>query len=94
MAKMSVDDKLGVVKFLTDEAESHILIHEDYKDEQEINRLVMACPANLYHYDNGVLVFNHEGCLECGTCRVISGGKGVKSWKHPKGSMGVEYHQG
>lgn len=94
MAKMSVDDKLGFDKFVTDEHESHIQINEDYHDEAEIKRLVMACPANLYHYDNGKLVFSHEGCLECGTCRVISGGKGVKSWKHPKGAMGVEFHQG
>ena len=93
MAKMSVDDKLGFDKFVTDEHESHIQINEDYHDEAEIKRLVMACPANLYHYDDGKLVFSHEGCLECGTCRVISGGKGVKSWKHPKGAMGVEFHQ-
>ena len=74
MAKMSVDDKLGFDKFVTDEHESHIQINEDYHDEAEIKRLVMACPANLYHYDDGKLVFSHEGCLECGTCRVISGG--------------------
>lgn len=68
MAKMSVDDKLGVVKFVTDEHESHIEINEDYQDEAEIKRLVMACPAELYKYTDGKLVFNHEGCLECGTC--------------------------
>ena len=64
MAKMSVDDKLGVVKFVTDEHESHIEINEDYQDEAEIKRLVMACPAELYKYTDGKLVFNHEGCLE------------------------------
>ena len=32
MAKMSIDDKLGVDKFTTDEHESHILINEDYAD--------------------------------------------------------------
>lgn len=53
MAKMSVDDKLGFDKFVTDEHESHIQINEDYHDEAEIKRLVMACPANLYHYDDG-----------------------------------------
>ena len=81
MAKMSVDDKLGFDKFVTDEHESHILINEDYHDEAEIKRLVMACPANLYHYDDGKLVFSHEGCLECGTCRVISGDtQGSRCW--------------
>lgn len=94
MAKMSVDDKLGFVKFVTDEKWSHIEINEDYADEKEIKRVVMACPAGLYHYDNGKVSFNHEGCLECGTCRVVSGGKVVKSWNHPKGGRGVEFHQG
>ena len=94
MAKMSIDDKLGVDKFTTDEHESHILINEDYADEEEIKRLVMACPANLYHYEEGKLVFSHEGCLEWGTCRVLSHDKRVKSCKHPKGAMGVEFHKG
>ena len=84
----------GANSFFANEYSNHIQINEDYHDEAEIKRLVMACPANLYHYDDGKLVFSHEGCLECGTCRVISGGKGVKSWKHPKGAMGVEFHQG
>ena len=94
MAKMSIDDKLGLVKFVTDEHESHILIDEEYADEAEIKRLVMACPAELYKYIDGKLTFSHEGCLECGTCRVLAGGKGVKSWTHPKGAMGVEFRQG
>ena len=38
--------------------------------------------------------FNHEGCLECGTCRVLSGGKVVESWNHPQGGMGVEFRHG
>ena len=94
MAKMSVDDKLGVVKFNTDENNPHITIDENCHDEELIHRLVMACPANLYHYDDGKLVFSHEGCLECGTCRVIAGGKAVKTWNHPQGGAGVEFHQG
>ena len=94
MAKMIVDDKLGTVKFVTDEHNPHIYINEDYADEAEIKRLVMACPAELYKYTDGKLTFNHEGCLECGTWRVISGGKGVKSWTHPQGAMGVEFHKG
>ena len=36
MAKMSVDDKLGFDKLVTDEHESHIQINEDYHDEAEI----------------------------------------------------------
>ena len=92
--KVSGDDKLGYNVFHTDESYAHIEINSDFKDEEEIRKVVLACPAELYKYENGELAFNHEGCLECGTCRVVSGGKVVKSWNHPYGEMGVTYMQG
>ena len=94
MAKMTLDDKLGLDRFYADEHHSHIEINEDYSNEKEINLLVGACPAGLYIYEEGKISFNHEGCLECGTCRVLSSGKVVKSWEYPIGSKGVEFRQG
>ncbi len=94
MAKLSVDDKLGFTKFYTDEHNPHITIQDNDPDEEEIKRLVLACPAGLYRYEGGKAIFSHEGCLECGTCRVLSGGKVVKSWDYPAGGSGVEYRQG
>ena len=92
--KVPVDDKLGYDIFHTDESYAHIEIDKDYKNEEEIRKVVLACPAGLYKYENGVVTFSHEGCLECGTCRVVSGGKVVKSWNHPYGGAGVTYVQG
>ena len=92
--KVPVDDKLGYNRFNTDESYAHIEINEDFKDEAEIRKVVLACPAELYKYENGELTFNHEGCPECGTCRVVSGGKVVKMWNHPYGGAGVTYMQG
>lgn len=93
--KLSVDDKLGMDRFISDENNPHITLNPDYKDANEIKRLVMACPAELYRLEeDGSLSFNHEGCLECGTCRVLSGGKVVKSWDHPESGMGIEYRCG
>lgn len=96
MAKMTIDDKLGLDRFHADEKHSHIELNEDYADQAQIDLLLKACPAHLYRQDapGGKVSFNHEGCLECGTCRVISGGKVVKSWNHPEGGMGVEYRMG
>ncbi|MDR0424301.1 MAG: 4Fe-4S dicluster domain-containing protein [Clostridiales Family XIII bacterium] len=94
MAKMSVDDKLGVVRFKVDEHNAHIIVDDTYQNMDEINLLVMACPASLYSYEDGKVAFNYEGCLECGTCRVLSSGKVIKSWSYPRGPLGVEYHQG
>lgn len=93
--KMSVDDKLGLNRFNADEHHSHIILNEDFKDEKEIQRVIKVCPAQLYRIEaDGQLSFNHEGCLECGTCRVLSGGKVIKSWEHPESGMGIEYRCG
>lgn len=94
MAAMRLDDKLGFVRFKVDEQGSHIVVNESYGDEKEIRLLVAACPAGLYAYEEGKLSFNYEGCLECGTCRVLSGGKLIESWNYPRGAKGVEYRQG
>lgn len=94
MAKLSVDDKLGFDKFYTDEHHPHITVDSEYGNGEDILRLLKACPAGLYRYEGGKVIFSHEGCLECGTCRVLSGGKVVKSWAHPEGGAGVEYRQG
>ncbi len=94
MKKMSIDDKLGLDMFRTDEEESHIQVDLEFTDEAEIRKLLLACPAECYKYIDGKLSFSHLGCLECGTCRVLSHGKIVKSWNHPHGEIGVSFRQG
>lgn len=94
MAQMSVDDKLGIDCFFMDKNNPHITINNDYENEEKIKQLVMACPAGLYNYESGKITFNHEGCLECGTCRVLSKGKIVESWNYPMGGFGIEFRQG
>ncbi|MDR2487271.1 MAG: 4Fe-4S dicluster domain-containing protein [Clostridiales Family XIII bacterium] len=94
MARMTLDDKLGLDRFHTDENNPHIHIDEEFADAQELERLVMACPAGLYETVDGRLRFNFEGCLECGTCRILSGGRAVRSWEYPRGSKGVHFAKG
>lgn len=94
MKKMSIDDKLGLDLFHTDEEESHIQVDLDCTDEAEIQKLLLACPAECYKYIGGKLSFSHLGCLECGTCRVLSHGRIVKEWRHPQSGVGVTFRQG
>ena len=51
--KVPVDDKLGYNRFNTDESYAHIEIDPEFKDEEEIRKVVLACPAELYKYENG-----------------------------------------
>ena len=93
--KVNVAEKLGVNKFYTDEKNSHIEIEKEYPDKNEISRLVRVCPAAVYSLDDsGALFFEYLGCLECGTCKVLSEGKVVKSWNYPDGTKGIEYRLG
>ena len=94
MKKMSVDDKLALDLFHTDEEESHIQVDLDYGDEAEIRKLLLGCPAECYKWIDGKLTFSHLGCLECGTCRILSHGKVVQEWRHPQSGVGVSFRQG
>ena len=92
---MSIDDKLGVNKFNADMSWSHIDVDHEHPDKEQVRKVILACPAHLYRLnDDGAIRFNHEGCLECGTCRVVSGGKVVKKWEHPKDGKGVQFRKG
>ena len=92
---MSIDDKLGVNKFNADMSWSHIDVDHEHPDKEQVRKVILACPAHLYRLnDDGTIRFNHEGCLECGTCRGVSGGKVVKKWEHPKDGKGVQFRKG
>ena len=93
--KVNVAEKLGVNKDHTDEHNPHIQVDKEYLDRDEIERVVRVCPAALYSVDdNGTLFFDYLGCLECGTCKVLSEGKVVEDWNYPVGTKGVEYRLG
>jgi ferredoxin like protein len=93
--KVNVAEKLGANKFNTDEHNSHIEVDKDYKDKNEISRVVRVCPAAAYSLDeNDTLFFEYLGCLECGTCKALSEGKLVKNWNYPAGARGIEYRLG
>ena len=94
MKKMSIDDKLALNIFHTNEVEPHIKADLTCTDMEEIKKLLLACPAACYKYIDGTFSFSHLGCLECGTCRVLSGGKIVQEWNHPQGGEGVTFRQG
>jgi ferredoxin like protein len=93
---MNVEQKLSVNKFVVDEGHPHIVIHEDKMDAATLKALTVVCPAGLYTMsENGKMAFEIAGCLECGTCRVVTAHlPGAMEWDHPKPSFGVQYRCG
>lgn len=90
-----IEEKLGVNKYFVDEGNAHIEIDPSYPDMKEKMKLINACPAGLYKFnEDKTLSFDYAGCLECGTCRVLCLGTVVKKWEFPEGTMGVEFRKG
>lgn len=93
MDNMTVTEKLNVDKFTVYEEESHIKVDKKFADKEEVDKVIRICPAALYVEDENGVRFDYLGCLECGTCRVLSGGRVVTDWKYPVESFGVTYRQ-
>lgn len=68
---------------------SHIEL-QDNVDEQQAALLEKICPAGLFQRDaDGRLVFHHQGCLECGCCRLIVGDAALSAWRYPPSGSGI-----
>ena len=92
--KPDMDGKLARVVFNIDR-EPHITVDKDRCGDCPDRPCLSACPAENYTWDEGsdALVFNFEGCLECGTCRFICPLDAI-SWSYPRGGFGVAYRWG
>ena len=85
--------KLGVnvFKMLT---APHIKIREGRETDSRLEAAIRICPAGLYSKnDQGDIVLTTEGCLECGTCRLICTTE-VLEWSYPEGGTGVQFRFG
>lgn len=92
---MTIEEKLGVDKFAIDEENPHILLDDACRDRETVASLLKACPAGLYKLaEDGTLLFDYAGCLECGTCRVLALGTVLKTWEFPGGTFGISYRFG
>lgn len=90
---MSIADKLGKTKFKVYD-ESHIKVKKEIDDMELARKLCKACPAGLYNIDaDGRLQFSYLGCLECGTCRLLAGGRQIEQWDYPVCDFGVQYRK-
>jgi len=66
--------------------EKYLLLDNLYST---INALpVTLCPTKCYSEENGKVLIQHEGCVDCGTCSEET------EWKHPRGEKGIHYQYG
>lgn len=86
--------KLGLNVFKPVEGKPHISIKKGMERDPRLRWMVSLCPAGLYkEQPSGEVTLLLEGCLECGTCRVVCGDT-VLQWDYPEGGTGVQYRFG
>jgi ferredoxin like protein len=94
MIQMSVLEKLAVDKFELDEGNPHIHVRQEICQNLCKERYCLfVCPAELYSKQDGAILVEWAGCLECGTCQSVCPHDALE-WAYPRGGFGVFYRYG
>lgn len=98
MERYSPEQLLGLDKFNVDEQEPHIVLDKALCSTCQNKPCLVTCSAVCYKLNQkDEIQFDHAGCLECGTCRVVCrhlGNRGVVKWEYPRATFGIKYRYG
>ena len=90
-----VEDKLYQNRYLVDVGRPHIKVRPHSTPSTALLSLVNICPAGCYaRADTGQVEITPDGCMECGTCRVVAEATGDIEWNYPRGGFGVLFKFG
>ena len=70
--------------------EPHIIVDYTKCKDCEWKPCLRLCPAECYTMVGDEVLFSYEGCLECGTCRIVCPEKAIK-WSYPKSGRGIHF---
>jgi ferredoxin like protein len=94
---LKVEEKLFQDRYKVDTGHPHITIkNADVCTHRCSNKqCTVCCPAGCYtHEGNGNVVLITDGCLECGTCRIICDEHHNVNWEWPRGGFGILFKFG
>ncbi|MEL6774630.1 MAG: ferredoxin family protein [Pseudomonadota bacterium] len=92
---LRMEERLYQNRYLVDEGRPHITIRRNIHDSPELKSLVHICPAGCYEKgDDGRVEIVSDGCMECGTCRIVCQATGEIEWSYPRGGYGVLFKFG
>jgi len=93
---IKVEEKLYQNRYRVDEGRPHIeIINQSLCVQCEQKACTICCPASCYtkEGDGGVTLIT-DGCLECGTCRIICDEHRNLRWEYPRGGYGILFKFG
>jgi ferredoxin like protein len=90
-----IEEKLYQNRYVVDAGKPHIKVREHDVPSESLKSLVTTCPAACYSLnEHGKVEIVADGCMECGTCRVVCGPTGEVEWNYPRGGYGVLFKFG
>jgi ferredoxin like protein len=94
--RVGLEKKLSINSYSVDPARAHIRIIDHHVCLQcERQQCINCCPAACYApQPDGTVLFSYEGCVECGTCRIVCNEFGNIEWTYPRGGFGIQYRFG
>ncbi|MBL8574544.1 MAG: ferredoxin family protein [Hyphomicrobiaceae bacterium] len=93
--QVRVEDKLFQNRYLVDAGRPHITVRPHTKPSETLLALTTVCPAGCYaETESGQVECTPDGCMECGTCRVLAEASGDIEWNYPRGGYGVLFKFG
>lgn len=95
--KSTIEEKLFQNRFRVDAERPHIQIKNSdiCAGQCTAKQCVVCCPAACYTAEgDGRVVLITDGCLECGTCRVVCDEFNNVQWAYPRGGYGILYKFG
>ncbi|MBC7908223.1 MAG: ferredoxin family protein [Rhodospirillaceae bacterium] len=93
---VKVEEKLYNNRYMVDEGHPHIVVtKKGAAPSKGLKSLVTVCPAGCYSAEeDGSVTITPDGCLECGTCRIICADTGELEWNYPRGGYGILFKFG
>lgn len=73
--------------------EAHITLENSKCATCEPRPCLYFCSAGCFTEEESEMKFRYEGCLECGTCRVMCSRQAL-TWGYPLGGYGVSFRMG
>lgn len=94
-APVKVEERLFQNRYMVDAGRPHIRIRPHETPSKALLAMTRLCPAGCYSVnDRGQVEAVVDGCVECGTCRVVTAQTGELEWNYPRGGFGVLFKFG
>jgi ferredoxin like protein len=92
---VNVEEKLFQNRYKVDAGRPHIAVrNEDTCVACDAKPCTVCCPAGCWSISEaGRIDLVVDGCLECGTCRLVCDSDNV-DWNYPRGGFGILFKFG